>query len=116
MANDISLTIRLPHELNAELKKTAKDVGVTKTNFIRCAIHDFLTVDTITLKFPQNPSPQKDRLVLNVNQLTYSILKNACEKYNQSMNAIVIAVSILALERSTKWLQSTMPLPSNPSD
>ncbi len=39
--NDISLTVRLPHELNIRLKTASKEVGVTKTNLIRSAIHDF---------------------------------------------------------------------------
>lgn len=107
MANEISLTVRLPHELNTQLKEISKDIGMTKTNLIRSAIHDFLTVDDETvLDFSLNKSEKKDRLVLNINQITYDILDNACKKYNQSMNAMITAVSILALERSAKWLQS----------
>ena len=104
--NNIALTIRLPHELNTQLTEISKKLGITKTNFIRSAIHDFLTVKEPNLNFSY-PSKKSDRLVLNVNQLTHSILQEACQTYQQSMNAVVIAVSILALERSTKWLQST---------
>lgn len=107
MANDISITVRLPHELNIQLKAVSKEIGMTKTNLIRSAIHDFLTIDEKTLEFPSSDPSQKDRLVLNVNQLTYSILENTCKKYNQSMNAVIIAVSALSLERSSKWLQAT---------
>ena len=103
---NISLTIRLPHELNTQLTVISKKLGVTKTNFIRSAIHDFLTIKESDLNFSYS-SKKTDRLVLNVNQLTHNILQEACQTYNQSINAIVIAVSILALERATKWLQST---------
>ena len=106
MANDISLTVRLPYELSVKLKEVSKDIGVTKTNLIRSAIHDFLTTDEIVLDFSQSEVEKKDRLVLNVNQITYGILEEACKKYNQSMNAVITAVSFLALERSAKWLQS----------
>lgn len=106
--NNISLTIRLPHELNIQLTQASKRLGMTKTNLIRSAIHDFLPINKIELDFSYpHPSEKNDRLVLNVNQLTHSILKETCQTYNQSMNAVVIAVSILALERATKWLQST---------
>lgn len=106
MTNNISLTVRLPHELNMQLKSVSTDIGVTKTNLIRSAIHDFLTADNINLNFSQINSSKKDRLVLNVNQLTLNILEDACNNFGQSMNAIITAVSILALERSSKWLQS----------
>ena len=105
MANDISLTIRLPHELNTQLQAVAKEIGMTKTNLLRSAIHDFLITDDVNLIFVSSPGV-KDRLVLNVNQITHGILEAACNKYSQSMNAVVTAVGILALERSSKWLQS----------
>ncbi len=104
MENDISLTIRLPHELNIQLKTAAKTTGFTKTNLIRMAIHDFLTVADTKLDFSPNPD-KKDRLVLNVNPYLHGILENACKKYGQSMNAVVTAVSILALERASKWMK-----------
>lgn len=100
--NDISLTIRLPHELNTKLKEISKQLGITKTSLIRSAIHDFLTVSNTKLDFSYS-SEKSDRLVLNVNKLTYNILQEACQTYNQSMNAIVIAVSLLVLERSTNF-------------
>ena len=106
MSNNISLTVRLPHELNAQLKEMSKSLGLTKTNLIRAGIHDFLTSDEYVLDFKLNQTDKKDRLVLNINQITFDILQNTCEKYNQSMNAVVTAVSILALERSAKWLKS----------
>lgn len=108
MPNNISLTVRLPHELNSQLQLAAKEVGVTKTNLLRSAIHDFLTTDAVVLDFSPTPGA-KDRLVLNVNQITHSILEAACRKHSQSMNAVVTAVAILALERATKWLQSAKP-------
>ncbi len=107
MSNDISLTVRLPHELNIQLGIVSKDMGVTKTNLIRSAIHDFLTNDQTILSFTPSSSDKKDRLVLNINQMTRNILENACQKYNQPMNAVITSISILALERSSKWLQAT---------
>lgn len=105
MANDISLTIRLPHTLNVKIQAISKELGITKTNLLRSAIHDFLTPNNMSLNFP-DISDTKDRLVLNINQMTYDILENTCKQYSQSMNAVVTAVAFLALERSTKWLQS----------
>lgn len=107
MANDISITVRLPHELKLQLKSISKDICMTKTNLIRSSIHDCLTVNDCFLDFSRNYSTQSDRLVLNVNQLTHEILKNTCVKYNQSMNVVITSVSLLALNRSTKWLQVT---------
>lgn len=108
MANDISLTVRLPHTLNAQLQAVSKELGMTKTSLLRSAIHDFLVKDNAMLDFSETTGT-KDRLVLNVNQITYNILENSCKKYSQSMNAVVTAVGFLALERSTKWLQSAKP-------
>ena len=106
MANNISLTIRLPHELNTKLKAISKDVGMTKTNLIRIVIHE-LAKGQVELDFSPDSSSNRDRLVLNVNQLTYDILDNACKQYNQSMNAVVTAICAAALEYSAKWLQAT---------
>lgn len=108
MPNNISLTVRLPHDLNVQLQACAKELGMTKTNLLRGAIHDFLTVDDIVLDFSAMPGA-KDRLVLNVNQITHSILEAACKKHSQSMNAVITAVGVLALERSAKWLQAVKP-------
>lgn len=107
MANEISLTVRLPHDLNQKLTKIAKEIGMTKTNLIRSAIHDFLTANQTNLDFSENYIGKRDRLVLNVNQITYNILEATCNQYNQSMNAVITVVSYLALERSSKWLQAT---------
>lgn len=108
MSNNISLTVRMPCELNEKLTSSSKALGMTKTNLIRMAIHELPKGNDIELDFSQNITDKKYRLVLNVNQLTYDILENACKKYNQSMNAIVIAISYYALELSAKWLQSIM--------
>ena len=104
--NDISLTVRLPSELNTELQTAAKKLGLTKTNLIRYAIHEMLTIDGIEPNFSVSPEPRY-RFVLNVNQLTYSILEDACKKYSQSMNAVIIATCLLALKRSEEWLLPT---------
>lgn len=106
MNNDLSLTVRLPRDLSRQMKSVCQKLGMTRTNLIRSAIHDFLTVDGIQLDFPDYTG-EKDRLVLNLNQLTYDILNTACQRYNQSMNAVIVAISVLALERASKWLQAT---------
>lgn len=106
MTNSIPLTVRLPHELNIKLKSVSKDVGMTKTNLIRIAIHEFAK-GKITIDFSSNFSTDKDRLVLNVNQLTYDILDNTCKQYNQSMNAVVTEICVAAIEYASKWLQAT---------
>lgn len=103
MANDISLTVRLPHELNEKLQEVAKAAGFTKTNLIRIGIHHCLVHDKAALDF-EHTSDKKDRLVLNVNQLTYRILEDTCKEYGQSMNAVITAVSALTLEYASKWL------------
>lgn len=103
--NNISVTVRLPHELNLQLTSISKEMGVSKTSFIRTAVRDFLTTDP-ALDFSVNSSDNRDRLVLNLNPITYEILKYACNKYNQSANAVIVAVTAFALECSAKWLQS----------
>ncbi len=105
MNNNISVTVRLPHELNLQLTSISKEMGVSKTSFIRTAVRDFLTSDP-ALDFSVNSSDNRDRLVLNLNPITYEILKYACDKYNQSANAVIVAVTAFALECSAKWLQS----------
>lgn len=106
MLNNIPITVRLPIELNDRLTVNAKALGVTKTNLIRMAIHELPKSDEIALDFSQNFTDKKYRLVLNVNALTYDILENACKKYEQSMNAVVIAIGYFALDISAKLLQS----------
>lgn len=105
MANNISLTVRLPHRISNELKTVAKDIGMTRTNLLRMSIHDFLAKNETMLTFNDVDTGKRDRLVLNVNQFTFDILDAACKKYQQSMNSVITAVSLLALERYTKWLQ-----------
>lgn len=104
--NDVTLTVRLPQEIDSQLKKSAKEIGMTKTTLIRIAIHDFLVDGSVDLDFSPMQGDKK-RITLDVNHLTKSILDDACQKHNQSMNAVVTAVSLLALERCAKWLQST---------
>jgi hypothetical protein len=105
MTNNISITVRLPQGISNELKILAKDLGMTRTNLLRMSIHDFLAKNETTLTFADIDTAKRDRLVLNVNQFTFDILDAACKKHQQSMNSIINAVSLLALERYTKWLQ-----------
>ena len=106
MANNIALTVRLPYELSNQLKYAAKEIGMTKTNLIRIAIHDFLPAENTILNFSTSSPEKYDRFVLNVNQITYNLLESASKKYNQSINAIITSISFLALERASTWIQS----------
>lgn len=103
-SNNFPLTIRLPHELNVQLQEAAKKLGMTRTDLLRIAIHFILPNNTELLDFSVW-NGKKDRLVLNVNQLTLNILQDICDKYSQSMNSVVTAVAILALEHSKGLLQ-----------
>lgn len=103
MNNNISLTIRLPNSLNVKLTDTSKSLGLTKVSFIRFAIWNFLDEHPQPLTFTDS-TENTFRLVLAVNQNTYEILERACQQHNQSINSIVIAVSVLALERYAKYL------------
>lgn len=104
MANDISLTVRLPKELSINLKTSAKRIGMTKTNLIRSTIHE-LAKNKSPLEFSEDSASDRDRMVLNVNQITYDILEGFCQQYNQSMNAVVTAVCVEALKNATRWIQ-----------
>lgn len=103
--NNISVTVRLPHDLNEELKTTSTKVGMTKTNLIRLAIHECLAKGTEELQFPSEACSQKDRLVLNINQTTLDLLNEASAKYGQSVNAVVTAVCLWGIEYYSRWLQ-----------
>lgn len=103
MSNNISLTIRLPHELNVQLQEAAKQLGMTRTNLIRICIHFFLSDKNYTPIYT-TPSGHRDRLVLNVNQLTFDILQNICNESKQSMNTVVTSIAFQALEYANKLL------------
>ena len=105
MPNNISLTVRLSHELNTQLKVVSKKLGMTRTNLLRGVIHDILPKEEV-LDF-SSPADERDRFVLNVNELTHSILQDACEKHAQPMNAVMTAVAHLALARAARWLPPT---------
>lgn len=104
-SNNISVTVRLPHDLNEELKTTSAKVGMTKTNLIRLAIHECLAKGTDKLQFSEKSCPQKDRLVLNINQTTLDLLNEASVKHGQSVNAVVTSVCIWGIEYYSRWLQ-----------
>lgn len=104
MLNPISLTVRLPEKLDEELTVACKKLGMPKSALIRICIHDFLQ-DDVVLDFAWCNDTKTKRLVLNVNEHLNALLDNAAKKSGKSVNAVVIAVSALALERATKWLQ-----------
>ena len=105
MLNPISLTVRLPEKLDEELTTACKSLGMPKTTLIRICIHDFLQDSNTTLDFSPCESAKTKRLVLNVNEHLNALLDDTALRAGCSVNAVVIAVSALALERATKWLQ-----------
>jgi len=104
--NDIPLTIRLPSELNLQLATASKFLGLTKTNLLRATIHHDLARDGENLRFTAPVSGKKHRLVFNVNRLTFEILENISARHGQTMNAVIVAVAMLAVELSATWLRS----------
>lgn len=104
MPNDISLTVRLPSELNERLQITAKSLGMTKTNLIRLAIHDFSASYPVQLDFSMNRVESRYRLVLNVNDFTFGILERLSKDSGESVNAVVTALCIYAAERFARLL------------
>lgn len=104
MPNDISLTVRLPSELNEQLQKTAKALGMTKTNLIRLGIHDYFGSPHAALDFSMNRVESRYRLVLNVNDFTFKIIDGLCKKHDQSVNAVVTALCIYSVERFSRLL------------
>lgn len=104
MSNDISLTVRIPKDLNTELTKLAKELGVTKVNLLRFAIHLFLSEKPTELTFSDISSEDRFRFVFNTNQVTYNLLVKASEKYGQPINSILNSISVLALEHYSKYL------------
>lgn len=105
MANDISLTVRLPKELNTALTKLSKDLGITKVNLLRFAIHLFLSERPTSLAFTDTTATKdKARLVFFTNQVTYNLLADASIKYGQSINSVITSIAMMALEHYSKYL------------
>ena len=104
MPNEISLTVRLPAELNEQLAAAAKSLGMTKTNLIRFGIHEYQSDPDAHLDFSMSRVASRYRLVLNVNALTFSILDTLCKQSGESMNAVVTALCIYAVERCARLL------------
>lgn len=105
MLNPISLTVRLPEKLDDELTSVCKSLGMPKTALIRICIHDFLQDENTVLDFSACEDSKTKRLVLNVNEHLDALLNEAAKGSGHSINAVIIAVSALALERASKWLQ-----------
>lgn len=104
--NDVSLTVRIPKSLSDKLISKGKSIGFTRTNFIRIAIHQFLS-DTQTDLSSVNNSSYTDkptRFVLNLNAGTYALLEQASAAYKLSINAVILRVCILVLEYYSKLL------------
>lgn len=105
MANDISLTVRLPKELNTALTKLSKDLGITKVNLLRFAIHLFLSERPTSLTFTDTTATKdKARLVFLTNHVTYNLLADASAKYGQSINSVITSIAMMALEHYSKYL------------
>lgn len=89
MSNNISLTLRMPHELDKELSSISTFIGITKSNLIRESIHRCLCKDyEYKDYFPETPNEY--RIALNINENTYKILENYSNSKNISMNSAII--------------------------
>ncbi|EAC7181331.1 TPA: hypothetical protein O2E65_001545 [Listeria monocytogenes] len=109
-SNNIALTLRLPVELNQQLTKVAKTLGFTKTNLIRLAIHDYLDSENLEdlESILSEYNDTKYRMVLNVNAITLDILNKQSEKYNMSINKLLVYAakkSLLHYSRLIKKLE-----------
>ncbi len=98
MSNNISLTIRIPEKLNIKLKQQASKLGFTKTGMIKISIHQFIKEKPYNLLDVdvENYKGKNFRLVLNINDFTNNVLLETAQKYNISVNSVVIRVCILA--------------------
>lgn len=103
MSNDISLTIRLPKTLNDDLTQLSKQLGITKVNLLRFAIHLFLMEKPTPLIF-DGSSSEKFRFNFHVNAVTNSLLVEASEHYGQPINSVVTAIAYLAVGHYSKYL------------
>ena len=105
--NDVSLTVRLPDDLDKQLKATSKALGFTKTNMIRLSIHEYLDPSTLDdlKEVVSKYGGDRHRLVLNINQLTYDILEKLSIEHDVSINHLLIYSSAKSLEHYSKLLK-----------
>lgn len=105
MGNDVSLTVRLPKDLNSELTNLSKKLGITKVNLLRFAVHYFLQDKPTTLTFDTSiVEDEKFRFAFNVNRTAYELLNSASEEYGQSINSVVTSIAFLALKHYSRYL------------
>lgn len=107
MSNEkVSLTLRLPVELNEQITKVSKALGFTKTNLIRLSIYEYLDQDELP-DLNATISEYNDfkyRMVLNINQATYQILEKQSKSYNLPINKLLVYSSKRALTYYSKLI------------
>ena len=102
--NEISLTVRMPQDLNDQLTALCKRLGLPKLPFLRFSVWVFLNDDPKDLIFDEIQSDSKFRFTFNVNKNIYDILETTSKRYEQSINSVVIKVANMALERYSTYL------------
>lgn len=102
----ISLTLRLPIELNEQITEVSKLLGFTKTNLIRLSIYEYLDKDTLPdlNTIISEYSDFKYRMVFNINQSTYQILEKQAKNYNLPINKLLVYSSKKALTYYSKLI------------
>lgn len=104
MENNISLTIRIPEELNKCFTELSQNLGIPKVAMLRYAVW-IMNENPTELSFDQMAATDNTfRFAFNVNPKTYQIIENLSLQYSQSINSIVTALIILTLERYSKYL------------
>lgn len=104
MPNDISLTARIPLDLDNRLSDVSEFLGITKSNLIRESIHRCLGDGSLFEKYVSTSS-EKHRIVLNVNHNTYRILEQYIEKNNVSVNNAIIFAIYKSVEHYSKVMK-----------
>lgn len=104
MSNDISLTIRLPLDLDAKLSDVSDFLGITKSNLIRESIHRCLDKEHNYIEYDFDNS-EKHRIALNLNQNTYKILEMFVKDNTVSMNSAIIFSVSQSVEHYTKLMK-----------
>lgn len=104
MLNEIPITLRIPVELDSELKRLSKALGFTKTNLIRLAIHEKMS--DVDFHDTSIESTKTHRLVLNVNAPTLELLQNTAQQKGVSINRVVVVACLRSVEHYSKLLSA----------
>lgn len=106
MSNSISITMRISETLDSQLNTIKKVLGFSKTTLIRLSIHEFLDCDELNdIHDLVDNEIKTKRLVFNTNKYSYSILKRQSEKYNISVNSLLIYSSLKAVKHYSTLIE-----------